>query len=135
MIYDQGDQYEPSDGALQTYLGSSPYLQVNPSPNESKSRTRSTVGRFKPQFELPNGTGSISTVHSNHSENTLDLFLIYESCHSQKSINRAIILLEKGPKARGEVKKKKRRREEGNEGRNSSSTTAGFSSDAGILSE
>ncbi|KAL0905039.1 hypothetical protein M5K25_027210 [Dendrobium thyrsiflorum] len=39
-----------------------------------------------------------------------------------------------GNKARGEEKKKKRR-EEGKEGRNSSSTTAGFSSDAGILSE
>ncbi|KAL0925713.1 hypothetical protein M5K25_004080 [Dendrobium thyrsiflorum] len=30
-------------------------IRLNPSPNESKSRTRSAVGRFKPQFELPNG--------------------------------------------------------------------------------
>ncbi|KAL0914991.1 hypothetical protein M5K25_015386 [Dendrobium thyrsiflorum] len=30
-------------------------IRLNPSPNESKSRTRSAIGRFKPQFELPNG--------------------------------------------------------------------------------
>ncbi|KAL0924667.1 hypothetical protein M5K25_005516 [Dendrobium thyrsiflorum] len=79
----------------------------------------------------------ISAVHSNHSEITPDFSLIYEPCHSQKSINRALISPRKGTqgnKARGEEKKKKRR-EEGKEGRNSSSTTAGFSSDAGILSE
>ncbi|KAL0923570.1 hypothetical protein M5K25_007632 [Dendrobium thyrsiflorum] len=64
--------------------------------------------------------GSISAVRSNHSENTPDLSLIYESCHSQKSINRALILLEKGPKLEG-----KRRRREGREGRDSSSTTVG----------
>ncbi|KAL0905718.1 hypothetical protein M5K25_024156 [Dendrobium thyrsiflorum] len=51
---------------------------------------------------------SISTVHSSHSENTPDLSLIYEPCHLQKSINRALILLEKGPKQ----EKRKRRREE-----------------------
>ncbi|KAL0923702.1 hypothetical protein M5K25_007769 [Dendrobium thyrsiflorum] len=158
-------------------------IRLNPSPNESKSRTRSAVGRFKPQFELPNGTqvrrrkreekkkkkrreegkegrnsssttagfrsdagilsefqitpefcptskkgrnsaqllrdtrilsnsqvtpefsptpkDLISAVHSNHSKNTLDLSLIYEPCHSQKSINRALILLEKGPNDAG----------------------------------
>ncbi|KAL0903964.1 hypothetical protein M5K25_026030 [Dendrobium thyrsiflorum] len=62
-----------------------------------------------------------------------------------KSINRALISPRRGEKKkkrrrrRGEEeeeeKKKKKRREEGKEGRNSSSTTAGFSSDAGILSE
>ncbi|KAL0923775.1 hypothetical protein M5K25_007848 [Dendrobium thyrsiflorum] len=30
-------------------------IQLNPSPNESKSRTRSTGRTFKPQFGLPNG--------------------------------------------------------------------------------
>ncbi|KAL0916648.1 hypothetical protein M5K25_014176 [Dendrobium thyrsiflorum] len=30
-------------------------IQLNPSPNESKSRTRSTGRMFKPQFGLPNG--------------------------------------------------------------------------------
>ncbi|KAL0916233.1 hypothetical protein M5K25_013726 [Dendrobium thyrsiflorum] len=29
--------------------------RLNPSPNESKSRTRSAVGKFEPQFGLPNG--------------------------------------------------------------------------------
>ncbi|KAL0915157.1 hypothetical protein M5K25_015556 [Dendrobium thyrsiflorum] len=78
----------------------------------------------------------ISAVHSNHSEITPDLSLIYEPCHSQKSINRALISPRRGPKARREKEeeeKKKKRREEGKEGRNSSSTTAGFSSDAETL--
>ncbi|PKU72604.1 hypothetical protein MA16_Dca010174 [Dendrobium catenatum] len=30
-------------------------IQLDPSPNESKSKTRSAVGRFESQFELPNG--------------------------------------------------------------------------------
>ncbi|KAL0922450.1 hypothetical protein M5K25_006438 [Dendrobium thyrsiflorum] len=37
-------------------------------------------------------------IHSNHSLFTLDLLPIYKLCHSRKSINRALILLEKGPK-------------------------------------
>ncbi|KAL0916367.1 hypothetical protein M5K25_013871 [Dendrobium thyrsiflorum] len=70
----------------------------------------------------PKALELISAVHSNHSKNTPDISLIYEPCHSQKSINRALILLEKGPKAREEEEKKRR-----GEGRSSSSTTAGVS--------
>ncbi|KAL0915388.1 hypothetical protein M5K25_015800 [Dendrobium thyrsiflorum] len=95
-------------------------------------------GQGKASTEIEGGRKAkdlISAVHSNHSEITPDFSLIYEPCHSQKSINRALISPRKGTqgnKARGEEKKKKRR-EEGKEGRNSSSTTAGFSSDAETL--
>ncbi|KAL0921974.1 hypothetical protein M5K25_005930 [Dendrobium thyrsiflorum] len=98
-------------------------IRLNPSPNESKSRTRSAVGRFKPQFELPNGfqmgraysrieRDLISAVHSNHSEITPDLSLIYESCHSQKSINRALISPREGPKGRRRRREEKKERRE-----------------------
>ncbi|KAL0906510.1 hypothetical protein M5K25_025008 [Dendrobium thyrsiflorum] len=91
-------------------------IRLNPSPNESKSRTQSAVGR-----------DLISAVHSNHSKITHDLSFIYELCHSQKSINRALISLKRGGRAR----KKKKRREEGKEGRNTSSTSARPPSNAG----
>ncbi|KAL0917380.1 hypothetical protein M5K25_012434 [Dendrobium thyrsiflorum] len=128
-------------------------IGLNPSPGEPKSKTRSAIGRFEPQFELPNGfqmkraysrierldetnptsprslnsdiiktskyplngplsRGSISAVHSNHSENTPDLSLIYKPCHSQKSINRALILHEEGPeqKEKKGIERKRRKR-------------------------
>ncbi|KAL0909304.1 hypothetical protein M5K25_020157 [Dendrobium thyrsiflorum] len=83
---------------------------------ESSGSTR-RIQRAQDHIEMSIKRGSISAVRSNHSENTPDLSLIYEPCHSQKSINRALILLEKGPKLEG----KRRRRE----GRDSSSTTVG----------
>ncbi|KAL0919586.1 hypothetical protein M5K25_011689 [Dendrobium thyrsiflorum] len=55
----------------------------------------------------------ISAVHSNHSEITPDLSLIYKPCHSQKSINRALI----SPRGRTQGKKRRRRREEKKERR------------------
>ncbi|KAL0923392.1 hypothetical protein M5K25_007448 [Dendrobium thyrsiflorum] len=55
----------------------------------------------------------ISAVHSNHSEITPDLSLIYEPCHSQKSINRALI----SPRRGDQEKKRRRRREEKKERR------------------
>ncbi|KAL0925787.1 hypothetical protein M5K25_004157 [Dendrobium thyrsiflorum] len=55
----------------------------------------------------------ISAVHSNHSEITPDLSLIYEPCHSQKSINRALI----SPRRGTQGKKGRRRREEKKERR------------------
>ncbi|KAL0916670.1 hypothetical protein M5K25_014199 [Dendrobium thyrsiflorum] len=73
--------------------------------------------------------GSISAVHSNHSGNTPDLSLIYESCHSQKSINRALILLERGLKARGEEEKRR------GEGGDPSSTAAGVPPDRRLTPE
>ncbi|KAL0913922.1 hypothetical protein M5K25_017414 [Dendrobium thyrsiflorum] len=79
-------------------------IRLNPSPNEPKSKTRSTLGR-----------GSISAVHSNHSKNTLDLSLIYWSCHSQKIINRPPHFSRGGrsqEKEEGRAKTKKRRRKE-----------------------
>ncbi|KAL0920014.1 hypothetical protein M5K25_009114 [Dendrobium thyrsiflorum] len=95
-------------------------LQVLPilPTQESKSRTRSAAGRFKPQFQLPNDTQKLikpSVIKGfdinrpfKPLRNIPDLSLIYKSCHSQKSINRALILLEKGPNQ----EKRKRRREE-----------------------
>ncbi|KAL0922823.1 hypothetical protein M5K25_006847 [Dendrobium thyrsiflorum] len=116
-------------------------IRLNPSPNESKSRTQSAVGRFKPQFELPNGFqmgraySRIERLDETNptSPRSLNSDIIKTSkCPS----NEPSFLQEGGPKAIGEEKKKKKkRREEGKEGRNSSSTTAGFPSDAGILSE
>ncbi|KAL0908389.1 hypothetical protein M5K25_022880 [Dendrobium thyrsiflorum] len=44
---------------------------------------------------------STSAIHSNHSPFTLDFSPIYKPCHSRKSINRAPISLEKGPKLEG----------------------------------
>ncbi|KAL0906601.1 hypothetical protein M5K25_025107 [Dendrobium thyrsiflorum] len=130
-------------------------IRLNPSPNESKSRTRSAVGRFKPQFELPNGF-QIGRAYSRierldetnpTSPRSLNSDIIKTSkCPS----NEPSFLQEGGPRGREERRKrgeeeeeerrggreeKKKRREEGKEGRNSSSTTAGFPSDAGILSE
>ncbi|KAL0927120.1 hypothetical protein M5K25_001279 [Dendrobium thyrsiflorum] len=54
----------------------------------------------------------ISAVHSNHSEITPDLSLIYESCHSQKSINRALISPREGPKGRRRRREEKKERRE-----------------------
>ncbi|KAL0927305.1 hypothetical protein M5K25_001467 [Dendrobium thyrsiflorum] len=105
-------------------------------------RKANAVGRFNPQFELPNGfqvgraysrierldetnptsprslnSDIIKTskcpsnaVHSNHSEITPDLSLIYEPCHSQKSINRALISPRRG--AEGNRRRRRRRRRE-----------------------
>ncbi|KAL0915211.1 hypothetical protein M5K25_015612 [Dendrobium thyrsiflorum] len=95
--------------------------RLNPSPNESKPMTRSTVGSRIERLDESNPTSprtqnsyisklenypsncprsrdSTSAVHSNHSPFTLDLPPIYKPCNSMKSINRAPILLEKGPK-------------------------------------
>ncbi|KAL0921134.1 hypothetical protein M5K25_008176 [Dendrobium thyrsiflorum] len=55
----------------------------------------------------------ISAVHSNHSEITPDLSLIYEPCHSQKSINKALI----SPRRGTQDKRRRRRREEKKERR------------------
>ncbi|KAL0922589.1 hypothetical protein M5K25_006583 [Dendrobium thyrsiflorum] len=49
---------------------------------------------------------SISTVHSNHSKNILDLPLIYRSCHSQKTINRPLISQGGGEETRGGGRRK-----------------------------
>ncbi|KAL0912538.1 hypothetical protein M5K25_018517 [Dendrobium thyrsiflorum] len=38
--------------------------QLNPSPNEFKSSTRSTVGRIKPQFGLPNNSMNLQAMGS-----------------------------------------------------------------------
>ncbi|KAL0912831.1 hypothetical protein M5K25_016240 [Dendrobium thyrsiflorum] len=99
-------------------------IRLNPSPNESKSRTRSAISRFKPQFELPNG------FQMGRAYNRIER-LDETNPTSPRSLNSDIIKTSKYPSN----EKKNKRREEGKEGRNSSSTTAGFSSDAGILSE
>ncbi|KAL0910018.1 hypothetical protein M5K25_020941 [Dendrobium thyrsiflorum] len=110
-------------------------IRLNPSPNESKSRIRSAVGRFKPQFELPNG---FQMGHAYSQIERLDE--TNPTC--PRSLNSDIIKISKCPSNEGtqvrrrkREEKKKKKREEGKEGRNSSSTTVGFRSDAGILSK
>ncbi|KAL0916504.1 hypothetical protein M5K25_014023 [Dendrobium thyrsiflorum] len=49
----------------------------------------------------PYARDSTSAVHSNHSTLAIDFSFIYKSCHSRKSINRALILHEKGQKLEG----------------------------------
>ncbi|KAL0904724.1 hypothetical protein M5K25_026865 [Dendrobium thyrsiflorum] len=50
-----------------------------------------------------------SAVHSNHSQITLDFPLIYKPCHSIKSINKAPLSHEKGPKPKEEKQERDRR--------------------------
>ncbi|KAL0914923.1 hypothetical protein M5K25_015313 [Dendrobium thyrsiflorum] len=93
--------------------------RLNLSPNESKSRTRSVrldetnptsirtlnsdiTKSVKCLINDPRSRESTSTVHPNHSQLTIDLPPIYKSCHSRKSINRASISHEKGPKPKEE---------------------------------
>ncbi|KAL0904803.1 hypothetical protein M5K25_026956 [Dendrobium thyrsiflorum] len=82
-------------------------IRLNPSPNESKSRTRSAVGRFKPQFELPNG---FQTEHAYRRIERLD----ETNPTSPRSLNSDIIKTSKcpsnGAQARegGEEEEKKR---------------------------
>ncbi|KAL0924646.1 hypothetical protein M5K25_005495 [Dendrobium thyrsiflorum] len=85
--------------------------------------------RPKALLEASNHNLSYQTVskpvHSNHSKNTLDLFLIYKPCRSQRTINRPLISHNRGPQAR-----KRREGREEKEGEklvppvSSSSTTA-----------
>ncbi|KAL0916758.1 hypothetical protein M5K25_014294 [Dendrobium thyrsiflorum] len=93
-------------------------IRLNPSPNESKSRTRSAVGRFKPQFELPNGFqmgraySRIERLDETNptSPRSLNSDIIKTSkCPS----NEPSFLQEGGPKTRGEEEEEKRRRKGG----------------------
>ncbi|KAL0923481.1 hypothetical protein M5K25_007540 [Dendrobium thyrsiflorum] len=91
--------------------------RLNPSPNESMSRIRSALDETNPTSprtqnsdisksenypsNCPYARDSTSAVYSNHSPFALDFSHIYKPCHSRKSINRALILHEKGPKLEG----------------------------------
>ncbi|KAL0920700.1 hypothetical protein M5K25_009861 [Dendrobium thyrsiflorum] len=85
---------------------------------EKKERREETPPRPPPDsqnIQMSIERDLISAVHSNHSEITPDLSLIYEPCHSQKSINRALISPRRGTqgkKGRRRREEKKKRREE-----------------------
>ncbi|KAL0921526.1 hypothetical protein M5K25_008606 [Dendrobium thyrsiflorum] len=91
-------------------------IRLNPSPNKSKSRTRSAVGRFKPQFELPNGfqTGrAYSRIERLNETNPTSL----------RSLKSDIIKTSKCP-SNGTGARREEGNKRGREERNPSSTTA-----------
>ncbi|KAL0909355.1 hypothetical protein M5K25_020214 [Dendrobium thyrsiflorum] len=92
-------------------------IQLNPSPNESKSRTRSAVGRFKPQFELPNG---FQTGRSYNRIERLD----EKNPTSPRSLNYDISKSKNYPSNGGPGARREEGNKRGREGRDSSSTTA-----------